>query len=794
VIFRFSILFLLLSAIPSVALTQLVTGTNTSPSGLVQNVLLGQGVTVSNIMYNGSPTAIGTFSATGTNLGINQGVVMTTGTVINNGNGPHGPNNQAGAGVDNNVGGSTLLTGLVTGAQTFNAAILEFDFVPFSDTVRFKYVFGSDEYPEFAPPNNLGYNDVFGFFISGPGISGIQNIARLPNNGSIVSINNVNAITNSQFFNYNGDGNTGPYNSNASYIQYDGFTDVLTAMSKVQCGKTYHLIIAVADVGDGQWDSGIFLEANSLSSKNPITIKYDLSAKLFSNPDWMAEGCVKAKVEISREINTNEAITIPISLSGTAKNGIDYSGVPTSITLEPGEKNKEFIINVLKDNEPEELETLTLEFSLKDPCGNIVPYYIPLFIEDIDPLSVKINNKEVNCLGDELTLTTEVIGGLPPYVFLWNTYETANSIKVSPSLTANYWVKVNDACSGISAFDTVLVEIPKYVPLTVLASSDVIEICPFKTKKLDSKASGGTGKYSYQWFESGQVVGIADSLIVNPGMSTTYVLRVTDNCGKIAFDTVNYTVTSPPLIVEPSPNVEICPGDSTFISVSASGGYGNYNFDWVHSEDTTSGIWVRPDRTTTYNVQVSDACQTFSVPAFVVVKIVKPEADFIPISQNLTEDLPITFYNLTTNAYSYDWYFSDGGRSSLVNPTHTFDTAGTYFITLIAEGLNGCLDTVIKPITILKEYYIYIPNAFIPIYGNRYNSHFSGSFIGVKWIKMEVFDRWGERVYYTEDLNFKWDGNYQNNPVQPGVYVWKLTFKSNRGMEEFLTGHVSVLR
>ena len=137
-------------------------------------------------MYNGSPAAIGSFTATGTNLGINQGVVMTTGTILNNGSGPQGPNNQAGAGIDNGAGGSGILTNLINGSQTYNASILEFDFIPYSDTVKFKYVFGSDEYPEFAPPNNSGYNDVFGFFISGPGITGMQNIAKLPNNGSIV--------------------------------------------------------------------------------------------------------------------------------------------------------------------------------------------------------------------------------------------------------------------------------------------------------------------------------------------------------------------------------------------------------------------------------------------------------------------------------------------------------------------------------------------------------------------------------------------------------------------------------
>ena len=96
-----SILFLIVSTIPFCVVPQLATSTNSSPSALVQNVLLGPGVIVSNIMYNGSPAAIGSFTATGTNLGINQGVVMTTGTILNNGSGPQGPNNQAGAGIDN---------------------------------------------------------------------------------------------------------------------------------------------------------------------------------------------------------------------------------------------------------------------------------------------------------------------------------------------------------------------------------------------------------------------------------------------------------------------------------------------------------------------------------------------------------------------------------------------------------------------------------------------------------------------------------------------------------------------
>jgi gliding motility-associated-like protein len=793
VIKRALILVLVVSAMPFCVFSQLITNTGTSPSGLVQNVLLGPGVTVSNIMYNGSPSSIGSFTATGTNLGINQGIVMTTGTVLNNGSGPHGPNNQAGAGIDNGAGGSGLLTNLINGVQTYNAAILEFDFIPYSDTVKFKYVFGSDEYPEFAPPNNSGYNDVFGFFISGPGITGIQNIAKLPNNGSIVSINNVNAITNSTYYNFNGDGNTAPYNSNPFYIQYDGFTDVLTAVSKVQCGQTYHLILAVADVGDGQWDSGIFLEANSLSSQTPISIDYSISDTLFNSPSIMAEGCVSATVSISRENNLNTTLTIPIQISGTATSGDDYFGVPTSVTFSPGQSNVTFNITTNPDVLNENQETISLSFLLTDPCGNLTPQTITLTIQDVQPLNVSINDPLVPCPGDNITLVATVTGGLAPYNYSWSNGQTGNSISLSPTTSGFYSVTVTAQCASSSAIDTVFVVVPVYQPLEISTSADLSSLCPFVEEVFNVSATGGFGNYSYVWTSNGTFISTLDSISARPSVTTNYIITVSDECGSSISDTITYTILSPPLLTSINDIPEICPGDSVFISVNATGGFGNYHYYWEATGDTVAGIWVKPFSTTSYIVQVSDDCQTFSVPAIAQVIVVKPDADFGIFSQNLIEGLPITFQNLTQNGYVYDWYFSDGGSSILINPSHVFESPGEYTVTLVATDAKGCVDSITKPISIYEEFYVYIPNSFFPD-GDRYNDFFSGSFLGVKWIKMEIFNRWGESLFYTEDQDFKWDGTYQNKRVPDGTYTWKLTYKPNRGIDEMMTGHVNVLR
>ena len=791
-VIKYIFIFLLLIS-STISFAQLTTSTSVNPQSLVQNTLIGPGVTVSNIIFNGSPSAIGSFTGTGTNLGIVNGIVMTTGTVINNGNGPHGPNNQGNAGQQNNGAGSSLLSGIIGGGETFDAAILEFDFIPYSDTVRFKYVFGSDEYPEFAPPNNSGFNDVFGFFIAGPGITGLQNIARLPNNGSIVSINNVNAITNSSFFNFNGDGTTSPYNSSPYYIQYDGFTDVLEAVSSVQCGQTYHLILAIADVGDGKWDSGIFLEANSLTSKTPVEMDYTVSQSLFSNPDWIAEGCVTSTVTLSRQTNLTTPLTIPIQIAGTATTGLDFSGVPSSITFAPGQNSVNFTITSIYDNLLEGLETISLAFPLVDPCGNITPLILDLFIQDIPLLTVQITSSTINCPGDNVVLSSNISGGLAPYSYLWSSGQQTPTINFIPIVSGSYSVQVSGTCSNQPASNTIMVNVPIFQPLTITVNNDITEICPYIPALLNITPIGGSGSYSFEWLENNALISSISSVTVSPSVSTSYIANVTDNCGSVVSETLLYTITSPPLVVTTSPSIEICPGDSAFITATASGGYGNYYYLWPHNNTTINSIWVYPSATTNYVVNVSDECQTFSVNAIASVVVIEPNANFEISSNTLMIGLPIAFQNTSTNASFYSWDFGEGSTSNLVNPINTFFQYSDYYVTLIATDNKGCKDSITKPIKILEELYVYIPNAFSPDKG-LYNSCFSGSFIGLKSLEISIYNRWGELIFEAADLNFEWDGKYGNTDVQSGVYSWRINYLTLKGQRETISGHVNVIR
>ena len=267
------ILLLFLVLVNCIVHAQLViNNTSQTPQQLVQSVVVGQGINVSNIKFNGSivkgntiTDQLGLFSnGSSTSIGIDKGIILSTGNAVI----AVGPNdrNLATLPTSDPFEGDPDLYTLSNNQLIKNVAILEFDFVPTGNKLSFNFVFASEEYPEFV---NDSYNDTFGFFLSGPGITGIfsggaKNIALIPSTTLPVSINNLN----------NGNTNSGPCeycsyfvnNEGGATIQYDGFTKVLSANSDVQCGQTYHIKLAIANVGDNNYDSAVFIEGASFSS------------------------------------------------------------------------------------------------------------------------------------------------------------------------------------------------------------------------------------------------------------------------------------------------------------------------------------------------------------------------------------------------------------------------------------------------------------------------------------------------------------------------------------------------
>jgi len=225
---------------------------------LVTNVLVGDGIVTKNIDFIGYNRSAGFFeNGSATILKMDKGVILSTGLAVG-AKGPNDAGDKTTSELGSNSPGSDLLDTYASN-KTYNAAVLQFDFIPQTDEIVFNYIFASEEYIEYV---DKGVSDIFGFFISGPGIVGEQNVALVPGTALPVSIDNLNNKKNSAFFKLN--------TFNEKTLQADGFTTRLTANLKLIPCQTYTIKLAIADVGDNKLDSYVFLESGSFKHKTLI--------------------------------------------------------------------------------------------------------------------------------------------------------------------------------------------------------------------------------------------------------------------------------------------------------------------------------------------------------------------------------------------------------------------------------------------------------------------------------------------------------------------------------------------
>jgi len=283
---------------------QLTIDTSLTAKQLVENLLLGQGVKVGKITYSGNKMAIAHYAATNLPIDLKEGILLCTGNVFD----AIGPNTYPytttgflDVKTQRKLKGDKDLNRIAHN-MSYDGAVLEFDFIPLGNKISFTYCFGSEEYPEYVDSR---YNDVFGFFINGPKYRN-KNLATLPLSITPVTVNSINqhenknAFIDNDFFtdvkpikalpndpkvkkdnkssNSISDGNLEivykinhkklkKINPNlVKYLQYDGFTKSLVAWCYVIPYQIYHIKIAIGDVGDNSYDSGVFLFANSFTA------------------------------------------------------------------------------------------------------------------------------------------------------------------------------------------------------------------------------------------------------------------------------------------------------------------------------------------------------------------------------------------------------------------------------------------------------------------------------------------------------------------------------------------------
>ena len=436
------------STLPPPMLMGIETSYAFSATQLVRDIFVkGDCQNVNNIKRIGNQVSVGYFAGGVDVFGFDEGIILSSGDVTL----AEGPNEtiQAGMSFGDNSGDPDI--DLFVNNPAFDVAGIEFDFVPVGKQVTFNYVFASEEYCEFV---GSIFNDVFGFFVSGPGINGPYsnnsiNVAKLPNSNESVSINTVNHNDNTNFYIRNeiledaAQCSLPFVQSYQDLIQYDGMTTPFTATIDVIPCETYHIRLLVADVGDDQLDSGVFLEMESFDLSGDLSIRAEVPD---SDDPFALEGCKDGQFVFRRSqnnIDQPQVVHFTIGPSSTAESGLDFAPLPDSITIPAGETEAILPVIVFDDllAEPTEQLSLQLEF----PCNCNSPITATLFIREAPPIEIE-DAEIMACGGQELSIGPSIVNGAEPFTYSWEDGSTSSTILVTVDQPTDFLVTITDAC------------------------------------------------------------------------------------------------------------------------------------------------------------------------------------------------------------------------------------------------------------------------------------------------------------------------------------------------------------
>lgn len=720
-----------LSFLSSKSIGQISVQNTLAPNALVQNVLLGTGVVASNITYNGSAVNaqmpqgnVAFFNAASTTFPLSSGVLLTSG----NASAAVGPNT-SGSFSNNipatpNVGSDPQLNAIAAGTPT-NGAILEFDFIPSGDTISFRYLFASEEYPEFSPSS---FNDAFGFFLTGTNPAGGNytntNIALIPGSGTAVTINNVGpgAGQNPTYYVSNLSGA-----AYGSAIQYDGSTVVLTAVAHVVCGQTYHIKLAISNVSDTGWDSGVFLEADSFGSE-----AVDIAVATVSGDTTIIENCTDAQFIFSRpQSQINDTLIINYSISGTATMGTDYNNLVNPVTFLPGEDTIILTINAVLDGLNEVPESIIITAQTVTECGDTITTTGTLFIIDGPELNIVEVDPTVYCAKDSVMSNVYVTNGFGPYTYQWSYLNQTNDtayFPVSQNGSYNYFVTATDAC-GNTGTDTITVTMNQTLAIDTMITYMASACLP--DGAVSGSGIGITGQPQYHWEgpNTGGPVQIDASVMQNLSAGW-YVFSITDNVCSVT-DSV-YLDQEPPPVAQISP--------------SSSSGCDPLTVNFTNgSQNATNYEWYFGNGQSAFVNDLSAQNQTYSSNASIMLIAIAG-----PCRDTAYANVSVVVCGCTDpNALNYNpLAVSDDGSCQYPVPT------------------------------------VVAPNIFTPN-GDNENEFFELDVTNAVGMELLIVNRWGNIMYQGSGINPtpKWDGK----DAPEGVYFYSYTIKGQVGQE--VTGH-----
>ncbi|PHN06040.1 choice-of-anchor L domain-containing protein [Flavilitoribacter nigricans] len=567
--------------------------------------------TVVNITdINCNQNAYGTFLAgDSTNLGLERGLLLTTGDI----NIAPGPNTIVDAGFEHGTAGDKDLDYLSEiqgeGSLSGDACIVELDVFAATNELTFEYIFASEEYPEFV---NTEFNDIFAFFISGPGIEGDpnignqQNIAVLPGTDTPVQINSVSHLENWQYFRNNELGRSLEYDG--MIADFFGVKKSLTARAQVEPCQTYHLKLAIADRRDFAYDSGVFI--SELRGGAPsFRVAYQ------SGIDFLIEECTTVSDTLYVGLNSplRDTVSYQLRIEGTATLGTDYTlDAPATITFLPGQTSIGFPISAITDGAVEGTETIELSLTNNFGCGEVT--YTTITIDIQDELDVQIQatgDSILQCRDSTLQL---IATGAADY--FWTPagiFENPEDAEQTFTPIGSGWITVEGQVGTFCRDrDSVFVSLLN-VELDIEAL-DPTAICQGDSVRLE--AVNNIGSSNLRWLPAASVSNDTTTVtIAKPEFSTDYVARVSAE-GCVITDTIRIDVDQF-AIPELRSDTTICQNTSLDLVVTPFDTSGlNVVYQWspvAGLDDPGSPTpEARPAETTTYTllaVSENGGCQ-----------------------------------------------------------------------------------------------------------------------------------------------------------------------------------------
>ena len=427
-------------------------------------------------------------------------------------------------------------------------------------------------------------------------------------------------------------------------------------------------------------------------------------------------------------------------------------------------------------------------------------------------MTLTVSNDTIICIGGSAVLTATGSGGITPYSYNWVGITGNGPHAVSPAISNYYVVNAIDSLGCTSAVDSILVAIN---PPILISPSAEDTVCPGDMGTLSVLANGGQGgTYNYIWTDAqGGQVGNSSSLDIIPGSGpSVYYVSVTDNCETPAtMDSLSiHWYQEPQVNFLTTGNTGCYPVEAAFTNSTPSNQV--LSCLWNFGDGSSSAVCGTVDHLYntpgSYSVSLTVTSPEGCVNDTTMVDIVEvydyPTAQF-DASPNPADVLnpEVDFQDLSSlDVVGFDWSFMDGnsllGTSSQQNPTYVFpdNAPGVYEVELIVVNADGCEDEISLQVVVNGVFTCYVPTAFTPD-GDGLNDLFyvEGESIDVTNFTFRVFNRWGEKVFETDDINSSWDGRYKNAPAQQDIYIWKVETKDvvTGELKEFM-GHVTLMR